>query len=343
MEPNVVVQQHVVFVQLRNFKEKVYGCKVTSCNVTERGSAVTVFKGNHEAQKSNKSVKGLFFKNTKLYYLPKNLTKIFPNLVFLSVTGCELKELSADDLAGLEKLECVNLTNNHITTVPQDLLENMKNLKKVCFDNNMIQKFDANVLKPIKDKIERFAILNNPGVNECFIKQEADIERRHLSESKKFDSKRFGDLFTSGKYSDFSIKAKGKEYKVHKNILASMSSVIDKLFSEDTGADPDRELNKIENFSEGAVEKFMLYFYTRKTPSDENAAELLKLAVEFDVPDLKLRCEDTLVQTINPESARRLYNFAVQHSLPKLKQKAFAAIKKRYRDIGDSLSTSLDS
>lgn len=91
------------------------------------------------------------------------------------------------------------------------------------------------------------------------------------------------------------------------------------------------------NFSQGAVEEFLRYFYSRSIPSEANATEVLKLAVEFDVADLKLKSEAVLVQTIQPDFARQLYNLAVQNSLPKLKRKSFEAIKERHPEVVDFL------
>lgn len=314
--------------------ESLYTCYITSCNITDRESAISAFKGKHKATKNNDSVKALCIHDTKLHYIPKNLAKIFPNLVILSINKSELKEITAEDLTGLEKLQLLDLENNDITNLPEDLFKNMKNLKEASFSDNLIQSFDTKICEPIRNTIESFRISRNPGIDEAFNENFGIDDFIQRLNSKKVDSQRFGDLFTSGKHSDFTIKVLDKEFRVHKGILASLSSVFDKMFSDDALA-TSKTYDEIGNFGEEATEEFLRYFYTRTLPNRRNAAELLKLALEFDVPDLKLKCEDVLVQTINPDSARELFNLAVQKSLPKLKRKSFEVIQKSHPDIGD--------
>lgn len=79
----------------------------------------------------------------------------------------------------------------------------------------------------------------------------------------------------------------------------------------------------------------MRYFYNKTIPSEESATDLLELAVEFDVPDLKLECEATISQTISEENARQIYNLAEQHSLSDLKRTAFEVIKKCHPEVGE--------
>lgn len=312
----------------------VYCCTVTECSITARGTAVAAFKGQHKTGKNNNSVKALLFEKTKVLYLPRNLMQIFPNLIGISVVSCGLKKVSAEDMIGLEKLQGFFLPDNDIETLPVDLLKNMANLKIASFDWNRIGNFDAKILEPIKNTIEVFSLRNNPGVNEVFGMKETIEHFIERLEFKKIDSKRFNDLFTSGKYSDLTIKVQGKEYKVHKGILASMSSVFDKMFTDDPTATA-KTFNNLKNFSQDAIEEFLRFFYLRTGPSGDNAIELLKLAVKFDVPDLTLQCESTLVEMFDPESARQLFNLAVQYSLPKLKRKAFEAIKELQPEIAD--------
>lgn len=131
------------------------------------------------------------FSNTKVHYLPRNLTHHFLSLVYIAVNNCELKEVTAEDMIGLGKLEVLNLDSNSIATLPADLFKNMKNLKKANFNKNMIQNFDAKVLEPFKETIEYFDIRCNPGINELFEKKTGlkdFIKRLKMIESKETDS-----------------------------------------------------------------------------------------------------------------------------------------------------------
>lgn len=331
------MEVNCIFKEKKLEVENVYACVVTACSIIERDSAISAFKGVHDVDRNNDSVKAMLFMNTKVHYIPRDLTKIFPNLAHLAISKCELKEVSAEDLVGLEKLESLILPSNNITNLPEDLFKNMENLKKVNFSANLFQKFDENILQPIKETIEILNLMDNPGVNRYF-HDKASLED-FMERIKLLD--RLGDLFTSGKHSDFVVKVQGKDFSVHKVILASLSPVFDKMFRDDADATSKRRPTKktfdFNKFSQGAVEEFLRFFYSRTIPSVESAAEVMKLAVEFDVPDLKLQCEAVLLQTVQPECARQLYNLAVQNSLPKLKRKSFAAIQEQHPEVGDFL------
>jgi Leucine-rich repeat (LRR) protein len=54
----------------------------------------------------------------------------------------DLKVISKEDLAGLEKLEELYLINNELTSLPKDLFDDMKMLKSVSFKLNELEKID---------------------------------------------------------------------------------------------------------------------------------------------------------------------------------------------------------
>lgn len=324
----------------------VYTCEVISCSISSRGLMVAAFKGKHEELKSNNDVEALYFKNTKLHYLPRNLGEIFPNLTFLEINNCNLKGLCFEDLVGLEKLKVLWLPDNKISAVPVNLFRNMPDLKEVSFQGNAIQRFELKALEPIKDTIGKFVLTSNPGIDEFFERKDGKIKNlieRISLEFKAENAKnlevmltQFENFFVTGKHSDFTIKVRGKEYKVHKCILASQSSVFDKLFLDDTG-DAGKTISKIKNFKQETFEEFLHYFYTKTTPSEESAVDLLELAIEFDVPALKSECEAVIKQTITSENSCQIFNFAVQHSLKDLKQTAFKTIREFHPEIATFL------
>lgn len=139
-------------------------------------------------------------------------------------------------------------------------------------------------------------------------------------------------LFETGSHSDFTFKAQDKEYRVHKCILASQSTIFDEMFS--IGAESAAE---VRDFSQEAFEEFLRYFYTKTVPSEEIASELLELAVEYDVPDLKRQCEEIMTETINALNALQRYNLAIKHFLPGLKRAAFNAVKECHPEIAEYL------
>lgn len=353
----------------------VYACFVTSCNITTPFQSVATFKGKHRASKDNSHVDALWFKNTTVRYIPRDLTKIFPNLAYLGISNCGMRSVLSADMIGLEKLQGFGIPDNKISSLPVDLFKDMTHLREVEFNRNIIHDFDVKILDPIRNTIECFKICDNPRVNDMFNSSseiESFIKRVKLSKNndvKTFGlltrnilrmSKRFGprqkvlettekgqeknpsasknieNLFVTSKHSDITIIVRDKEYKVHKCILASQSSVFDRMFSNDA-EDASRILNKIKNYNQAVFEVFLSYFYSNAVLSEDNAIDLLDLAVEFDVPELKLKCRDILMGTINPQNALQVYNLAALHSFPMLKRAAFDVVKGSHSEIGEFL------
>lgn len=326
------------------YPERTYTCTVDSCNIKSRGTKITAFEGVHKPTRDNTAVKALRFIDCTVNFVPKNLTQIFPNLEFLEIRDCALKEVSADDMIGLEQLDELSLINNDLTTLPIDLFRNMPNLREVYLSRNRIHKFDPEILNPIKDTLEAFEILHNPGIStgclvtvisiEDFIKQLKMLEAKE-QDPKKFQM-RFEELFTTGKHSDFTITSRDKKYKVHKCILASQSLVFDKMFEVNPGV-PVTELDINRIYIPEAVEEFIRHFYTKADPSRDNAVEMFSLAVEFDVPDLKMQCEAILSRSIGSENACGILNLAHVHSLENLQRTAFKVIQQCHPEIADYL------
>lgn len=172
----------------------VYSAIVSACDITNRDSAVSAFHGAHKRAKKDRDVKGLTFEDTTVHFIPKNLTAIFPDLVYLLINQCGLKEVLAEDLAGLENLEVFWASNNKISILPADLFKNIPKLKEAAFNNNKIEKLDVKILEPIKNTIESFDVLGNPGLSEIFKKGTESIghfiKRLKNLEFHKMNSKR---------------------------------------------------------------------------------------------------------------------------------------------------------
>lgn len=170
-------------------RDHLYTCEITVCNIESRNTVIETLKGQHKRTKDNKSVKGLCFHDTKVHFIPRNLSEMFPNLNRLEIERCELREVSAEDLVGLDQLEAFYVGGNKITTLSVNLFKNMPKLKVARFNENLLTSFDVQILEPIKNTIELFDISDNTEVNEIFDKENENIEhfikRMRLLETKK--------------------------------------------------------------------------------------------------------------------------------------------------------------
>lgn len=143
------------------------------------------------------------------------------------------------------------------------------------------------------------------------------------------------EYYVSGNFADFTIVIRHKEFKVHKIILATQSTVFHALFTNDNESGA-KSLKKLKSFDEKAFEDFIKFFYTGDIGSEDNALELFELAVEFDVPAMKSLCEEAIIRNLNDSNALQAFSLGHLHSA-KLKEAGFEEIKRNFPEISDRL------
>lgn len=226
------------------FWHRVYSCDVTG--IHSEGHSGSIFGGfSHE--KERKQINSFTSGNVAgwntwqasrvslsgMDFLPKNLHVTFRDLKYLTAR-VELKEISRQVLKGLENIEYLNIGNNKLTSLPDDLFADMKNLSYVYFDNNQIERMSSKVLSPIEHTLKRADFRNNATINDHF---STDTEGKNDLQTfiRAIDScclsqadrafVEFCSFKKSGDFSDFTITVRGKEFKIHKCIFAAQSSV----------------------------------------------------------------------------------------------------------------------
>lgn len=337
--------------------DTVYQCRVTSISLTEPNTEIK-FIGSHLPNKTDKDVYWLQIFSQTVKCFPKNLYKTFKNLRWLQVTRCKLEQISKPDLAGLEFLELVNLSANNLISLPDDLFAGTKNLREIYLSVNKLECLSSKLLKPLENVLEIVDFGSNVKISGCHVFDQSVAgnfeallatidkyctppERSKIDEEKqklgRLDilSSHFEKFRLSGKYSDSTIKVHGKEFKVHKNILAAQSSVFDDMFSADT-SDGTKSITNIKDFSEKSFKSFLNYFYTGRMDPDADAMETFELASEFDVAHLKTASIEIILGNLN-DNAIKIFNLGKQHGSDELVQAAFKVLKDLYPDLVDAL------
>lgn len=142
--------------------------------------------------------------------------------------------------------------------------------------------------------------------------------------------------FNVGNFADFTIVIRNKEFKVHKIILASQSSVFNALFTNDKEKG-EKCLKKLKSFDEKTFEDFLKFFYTGDIRNEDNAMELFELAVEFEVSALKFLCEEIIIRNLSKSKALQAFTLGHVHSNATLKEAGFEEIKRHFPEISDRL------
>ena len=130
-------------------------------------------------------------------------------------------------------------------------------------------------------------------------------------------------------FSDFTFIVKGKEFKLHKNILAVASPVMRRMFT--TNMEESRE-NKcsVDHIEPNIFEYLVKFIYGHEVP--ENIAEVVKPLYEaahyYQIDHLKEICEVILLEDTSEENSLENLKWAELFDLKQLKLVAWEIIKR---------------
>lgn len=334
-----------------------YSCFVTSAVIAEPNTKIGTFRGFHWPGKANKDVEEVYFRCNGLEYVPRGLSSIFIHLTVLSINSCGLKAISQKDLSGLENLTELDIRNNKLTSLPDNLFAKMGKMKRISCSDNKLEFMSSQLLKPIlangltcvdfrrNTKIDAFydsGIHFDPRCVRSLEKLMKLIDKkctRPIKEPRedkacelKFPENPFKDLWTTGRYSDFTFTVGAKEFHLHRNILGTQSSVFAEIFDNEMQGRNEIEL-KIQDSKANAVDDFLRYFYTGEIGNEANALEVFDLAAKFNVQKLKATCERKVLKKVNESNALEVFTLGHLHGSNVMKRKAFAEIKKMFPEF----------
>jgi speckle-type POZ protein len=141
-----------------------------------------------------------------------------------------------------------------------------------------------------------------------------------------------GRLLSSGQGADVIFEVGGEKFAAHKYVLAARSSV---FMAELFGPMKEKATSSVRvDGMEAKVFRALLHFvYTDSLPEmdkDETVAmsqHLLVAADRYDLPRLKLMCEDKLCKRIDTETVATTPALAEQHGCRELKEECFSFLK----------------
>jgi Leucine-rich repeat (LRR) protein len=232
--------------------------------------------GNHKEGKSNFDVEKVEICLSAVDFFPRGLGKVFPNLKTVLISNCGLKEISRDDLKGLENLEHLYLSNNELVSLPSDLFCDMKKLKSIAFKRNKLERMSSKLLDPIKNVLQYAEFYGNTKINSCFsygsldfsleklmnlIDNDCELPFDEQPSKAEIATEVVESLWASRRFSDFIIVVGSNEIPVHKSVLGIQSPVFAAIFESDMKERIEGKM-EIEEFSASAVEDFLRFFYT---------------------------------------------------------------------------------
>lgn len=330
-----------------------YTCVVTSALITKPETVVQSIEGDHIEGKSNRDVEAIAFRDAKVEYFPRGLNTVFPHLKSCFIRNCSLKKITKQDLVGLENLTSLGIVSCKVKSLPDDLLENMKQLKHISFEDNQIERLSSRVFQPVlENNLALIELRKNKIIDDFYGKthpKSSDsvesieklmkiIDKKYKKRSnddftkmfaEKF-TKGFEDMWSTGKFSDFTIVVGNREFRVHKSVLAIQSSVFAAIF--ETDSENSRHQMTIEDFSVESVEEFLRYFYTGVLPEKSNNMEIYSLSAKFKISNLKSVFKEDIIHNLDSSTAIETFSLGHLHDDDELKLKSLHLISCLFPD-----------
>lgn len=149
-----------------------YTCKVTgSLSITSPGVSITGATGNHLPSMTNDNVTVFIlsdYEKTQIVnYMPRDLTKIFPNLVGICISDTPMLEIHQDDLKEFSNLKSIQLTGLNIKSLEENLFKFNPELDDLRLSHNKIK----NVFPTIFDNLTKLNLLDF-SKNDCYPKDD---------------------------------------------------------------------------------------------------------------------------------------------------------------------------
>ena len=138
----------------------------------------------------------------------------------------------------------------------------------------------------------------------------------------------FKNMFLDKTFADFTFVVKGTEFKVHKNILAGISTKMNDIFKSDMRSSKTSRC-EIVGFEAEDFEKLLRFIYTGKIPENfvDSCMSLYRIAHYFNVGDLVHMCVEEIEANLNILTAVQIHKLAYQYELKDLRLKAWNIIK----------------
>lgn len=322
------------------FSRNIYSCSILPNAVLSNSREIKSISGEHIEGKCHDNVAAVCFSSRTLVGFPKNLPAIFPHLMRLELWGCGLTELTREDLAPLNQLQVLSITDNFLTSLPNDLFMESPNLRILLFrcigikklSSKILNHLNWNIIKKIylRDSVvfERIPELSNQNRHHVTISSFRAAIDQHFLHNDNEQEKKLSELFVSGEGSDFSILVDDVQLRVHKRVLAHHSSVFQAMFSHEMEESRVSEMT-ITDFSAEVVQEMVRFIYTGNVSHLDSVVELYAISNKYFIIGLKQLCQETIIDALDESNICEVLRIGIMYS-DRMKQAAFKYISEKF-------------
>lgn len=155
---------------------------------------------------------------------------------------------------------------------------------------------------------------------------------------KRRRSEEFRSLFENQKFCDITLLVGQQSLRAHKAILVARSPVFAAMFEHNM---KERKQNRVTivDVEYNVLREMLVYIYTDESPNMKDMAnELLVVADKYDLPGLKIMCEEYLGLALTVENAADMLVFADMHCAKQLKARSIQFVSVNAKDISKTES-----
>lgn len=170
-------------------------------------------------------------------------------------------------------------------------------------------------------------------VQSIVLKRESPINQAQFNQD---FLNRLHQMFITGNGTDFTIDCEGKEFLVHKFVLMAHSEVLRAMLSHSHLLESKNNRLSITDSSATAVNQMLVYMYSGSLPDgfcDDHAPPLMEIAEKYALDQLKMLCQEKLIQRLSPGNVVQMLYMADVHSANLLLDACIPVVKANSRRV----------
>jgi len=316
-----------------------------------------------------KELEVIDIRQSLLTFLPGDIFDGFKNIKFIYFMGKELRMIEPNILDGLFSLERAYFVFYNGEEMYQKGAQSYKEFRKglltrFCLGGegiieDYIKKLEQNdrkfrrIKENLNEKVERLEvsqkilIKNNHDLREevkigsinkltisAYTYLNNDLEQKLKDVNAKYSKGIFGDFkafIQDETTKDFKIIIEGREFPVHKFLLAARSPTLAEVLKNN----PEVENLKLVDVSPEVFEIILTFLYTDELPGDDkiNLLHLFSASVKLKIMELMDFAAMKLIGQTSETMVLEILKMSIKNGKEELTRKTFDEVKKRYPKI----------
>lgn len=154
-----------------------YTCKSHGFTTTIDDRIITKIYGTHLLTRSSNDVEQLYIRGQDCEFVPRGISKHFPNLQSLSMPHSKIKNLFNDDLSDLKKLKSVDFAYSKITRLDSNFFMSSKEIEIISFRRSYGLEIVGQLAFSSLKKLKTLQLLETKCINSETINNRTEVKQ----------------------------------------------------------------------------------------------------------------------------------------------------------------------